>query len=144
MVIFNKKWKKYKEIQLTKNIMDLNIRKITNHPPSPERYSSSTLQLFSGIVAVHYSCLAVQQQCITVVQWYSSSTLQLFSGVVAVHYSCLAVQQQYITVVQRYSSSTLQQFSCIVAVQYSCLAVQQQYITVVQRCSSIIINILGV
>ena len=27
MVIFNKKWKKYSEIQLTKNIMDLNIRK---------------------------------------------------------------------------------------------------------------------
>ena len=36
MVIFNKKWKKYNEIQLTKNIMDLNIRKMTNHPPSPE------------------------------------------------------------------------------------------------------------
>ena len=35
MVIFNKKWKKYNEIQLTKNIMDLNIRKMTNHPPSP-------------------------------------------------------------------------------------------------------------
>ena len=36
MVIFNKKWKKYNEIQLTKNIMDLNIRKMTNHPPSPD------------------------------------------------------------------------------------------------------------
>ena len=35
MVIFNKKWKKYNEIQLTKNKMDLNIRKMTNHPPSP-------------------------------------------------------------------------------------------------------------
>ena len=32
MVIFYKKWKKYNEIQLTKNKMDLNIRKITNHP----------------------------------------------------------------------------------------------------------------
>ena len=38
MVIFNKKWKKYNEIQLTKNIMDLNIRKMTNHPPSPDQY----------------------------------------------------------------------------------------------------------
>ena len=38
MVIFNKKWKKYNEIQLTKNIMDLNIRKMTNHPPSPESW----------------------------------------------------------------------------------------------------------
>ena len=35
MVIFNKKLKKYNEIQLTKNKMDLNIRKIINHPPSP-------------------------------------------------------------------------------------------------------------
>ena len=31
MVIFYKKWKKYNEIQLTKNKMDLNIRKMTNH-----------------------------------------------------------------------------------------------------------------
>ena len=35
MVIFYKKWKKYNEIQLTKNKMDLNNRKISNHPPSP-------------------------------------------------------------------------------------------------------------
>ena len=36
MVIFYKKWEKYNEIQLTKHKMDLNIRKMTNHPPSPE------------------------------------------------------------------------------------------------------------
>ena len=36
MVIFYKKWKKYNEIQLTKNKMDLNIRKMINHPPSPD------------------------------------------------------------------------------------------------------------
>ena len=36
MVIFYKKWKKYNEIRLTKNKMDLNSRKMTNHPPSPE------------------------------------------------------------------------------------------------------------
>ena len=35
MVIFYNKWKKYNETQLTKNKMDLNIRKMTNHPPSP-------------------------------------------------------------------------------------------------------------
>ena len=35
MVIFYKKWKKSNEIQMTKNKMDLNIRKMTNHPPSP-------------------------------------------------------------------------------------------------------------
>ena len=38
MVIFYMKWKKYNEIQLTKNKMDLNIRKMTNHPPSPVSY----------------------------------------------------------------------------------------------------------
>ena len=36
MVIFYQKWKKYNETQLTKIKMDLNIRKITNHPPSPD------------------------------------------------------------------------------------------------------------
>ena len=35
MVIFYKKWIQYNGIQLTKNKMDLNIRKITNHSPSP-------------------------------------------------------------------------------------------------------------
>ena len=35
MVLFYKKWKKYNEIQLTKNKMALNNRKLTNHPPSP-------------------------------------------------------------------------------------------------------------
>ena len=33
MVIFYKKCKKYNEIQLTKNKIDLNIQKITNRPP---------------------------------------------------------------------------------------------------------------
>ena len=36
MVIFYNKWKKYNEIQLTKNKMDLNIRKMTNNPLSPD------------------------------------------------------------------------------------------------------------
>ena len=35
MVIFYKKWKKYNEIELTKNKMDSNIKKMTNHPTSP-------------------------------------------------------------------------------------------------------------
>ena len=35
MVIFYK-WKKYNESQLTENKIDLNIRKMINHPPSPE------------------------------------------------------------------------------------------------------------
>ena len=34
-VKFYKKWKKYNEIQLTKNKMDLNNRKMINHPSSP-------------------------------------------------------------------------------------------------------------
>ena len=37
MVIFYKKWKTYNEIQLTKTKMDLNIRKMTNHPPVPRQ-----------------------------------------------------------------------------------------------------------
>ena len=35
MVISYKKWKKHNKIQLTKNKMELNNRKMTNHPPSP-------------------------------------------------------------------------------------------------------------
>ena len=42
MVLFYKKWKKYNKIQLTKNKMDLNIRKMTNHPPS-SGYSLKTI-----------------------------------------------------------------------------------------------------
>ena len=34
MLIFYKNWKKYNEIQLTTNEMDLNNWKITNHPHS--------------------------------------------------------------------------------------------------------------
>ena len=41
MVIFYKKWKKYNKIQLSKSKMDLNIRKMTNHPHSPDRNNSS-------------------------------------------------------------------------------------------------------
>ena len=36
IAIFNKKWKKYNEIQLTKNKMDFNSLIMKNHPPSPE------------------------------------------------------------------------------------------------------------
>ena len=36
MVIFYEKWKKYDEIQLTKNKMDLNNQKLTNHPRFPD------------------------------------------------------------------------------------------------------------
>ena len=36
MELFSKIWKNYNEIQLTKKKMDLNNRKMTNQPPSPE------------------------------------------------------------------------------------------------------------
>ena len=42
MVIFYKKWKKYNEIQLTKNKMNLKNRKITNHPP-PSKLNQTKL-----------------------------------------------------------------------------------------------------
>ena len=35
LLVFYKRWKKYNERQLTKNKMELNNRKMTNHPPSP-------------------------------------------------------------------------------------------------------------
>ena len=38
MVIFYMKWKKYNEIQLTKNKMDLLNQNMTNHPSSPGSY----------------------------------------------------------------------------------------------------------
>ena len=36
MVVIYKKWKKYNELQLTKNKIDLNNLKIKNHPPLPK------------------------------------------------------------------------------------------------------------
>ena len=53
MVIFYKKWKKYNEIQLTKNKMDLNIRKMTNHPPSRLNWINY-YKLTKGEVKEHY------------------------------------------------------------------------------------------
>ena len=50
MVIFYKKWKKYNEIQLTKCKMDLNIRKMRNHPPSP-RPNHLDMSIFSRLVS---------------------------------------------------------------------------------------------
>ena len=38
LLVFYQRWKKYNEIQLTKNKMDLNDRKIKNHPFSPENW----------------------------------------------------------------------------------------------------------
>ena len=54
MVIFYKKWKKYNEIQLTKIKMDLNIRKMTNHPPSPVlvEYIQYTIHLYIVLYTV--------------------------------------------------------------------------------------------
>ena len=37
MVLFYELWKNYNEIKLTKNKMNLYNRKMTIHPPSPER-----------------------------------------------------------------------------------------------------------
>ena len=56
MVIFLKKWKKYNEIQLTKNKMELNIRKMTNHPPSSGnvKYHYQTEQITIRRATHHY------------------------------------------------------------------------------------------
>ena len=47
MDVFYKIWKKYDEIQLTENKMDLNNRKIKNHPTSP--IHQLTLVMMAGM-----------------------------------------------------------------------------------------------
>ena len=54
MVIFYKKWKKYNEFQLTKNKMDLNNQKMTNHPPSPEYGNNSSAEPQLVLVLARY------------------------------------------------------------------------------------------
>ena len=49
MVIFYKKWKKYNEIQLTKNKMNLNNRKMRNHSSSPLRPMNSSVFTINNI-----------------------------------------------------------------------------------------------
>ena len=55
MVIFYKKWKKYNEIQLTKNKMDLNNQIMKNRPSSPEMESKAGLQSLPIIWYYHTS-----------------------------------------------------------------------------------------
>ena len=57
MVIFYMKWKKYNEIQLTKNKMDLNIRKMKNHPPSP--YSEEIIIKQPSDIYMHISIIII-------------------------------------------------------------------------------------
>ena len=54
MVIFYMKWKKYNEIQLTKNKIDLNNRKLTNHPSSPDK-CSHIVTFISLILLIDFS-----------------------------------------------------------------------------------------
>ena len=49
MVIFYKKWKKYNETQLTKNKMDLNIRKMTNHPRGVNKHKTQMVKIITSI-----------------------------------------------------------------------------------------------
>ena len=46
---------KYNEIQLTKNKMDLNIRKMTNHPPSP-----ITIHIYTKQQWRHHTAVLIQ------------------------------------------------------------------------------------
>ena len=43
--MFSLIWKKCNEIQLTKNKIGLNIPKMTNHPPSPERININFINI---------------------------------------------------------------------------------------------------
>ena len=49
MSVLYKRWKKHNETQLTKNKMDLNIRKMTNHPPSPSMAQKNKLPFSMAI-----------------------------------------------------------------------------------------------
>ena len=65
MVIFYKKWKKYNEIQLTKNKMDLNNQKMTNHPPSPEKQIKGTVLVESSFFYHTFLCNYAQKNYCT-------------------------------------------------------------------------------
>ena len=56
MVIFYKKWKNYNEFQLTKNKMDLNIRKMTNHPPSPVTMQERDSIMLTSRRGLEFAC----------------------------------------------------------------------------------------
>ena len=78
MVIFNKKWKKYNEIQLTKNKMDLNIRKMTNHPPSPEADELQTSQtLYTYNSSLTSQCVLFDKNQFTYTYHYNGLRLIL-------------------------------------------------------------------
>ena len=60
MVIFYKKWKKYNEIQMTKNKMDLNIRKMTNRSLSPKVPISMAIKNVKRVLST--ACAWEQQE----------------------------------------------------------------------------------
>ena len=53
MVVFYKRWKKYSEIQLTKNKMDFNNRKIKNHVPSTAHAGLKWTIFFSPVAGLN-------------------------------------------------------------------------------------------
>ena len=55
-VIFKNEWKKCNEIQLTKNKMNLNYRKLINHPPSSE---NTCIQIYIFIPLFRYTHFSV-------------------------------------------------------------------------------------
>ena len=86
MVIFYKKWKKYNEIQLTKNKMDLNIRKMTKHPPSPGNLLSLYGPTFHvtpvDVCITVYSNVAYiyPVSCLVEIKLFVSNTTELVPG----------------------------------------------------------------
>ena len=68
MAIFYKKWKKYNEVQLTKNKIDLNIRKMTNHPPSPEAIKLNNIIIIQSYIYLQLTVLGNKLIFIAVTQ----------------------------------------------------------------------------
>ena len=61
MVIFYKKWKKYNEIQLTNNKMDLNIRKMTNHRSKIKKLKFQEVQRYISSLVSNTKRLLILQ-----------------------------------------------------------------------------------
>ena len=91
MVIFYKKWKKYNEFQLTKNKMDLNIRKMTNHPPSPVLDNRSNITFWYGtnffIIRHHYKWEDCELLQLDILKWDTDNALSSYKDVSGIHIS---------------------------------------------------------
>ena len=100
MVIFYKKWKKYNEIQLTKNKIDLNIRNMTNHPPSTVLFvlvpavcininNRNTIQIYIISGLLHESVILIYCKNINMIIWKKSYSRIIIRRFMHWHLVCI-------------------------------------------------------